>query len=146
MLVRGNKTRWPFNIKLSWKLLRFNDYCLNSSDKEVIFQIIMLLLKLFQYMFLAGPKGQLFTLQCPSLTHLLTHSLRQKSSNLIDAIVVTRERRIVGIKVRKQGPFKIKFKVTLFSDILTYDAPLRSYRDRVESVIQDHCVKIFPTA
>ena len=43
------------------------------------------------------------------LTYLLTYSLRQKSSNLIDTIVVTRERRIVGIKVRKQGPTKIKF-------------------------------------
>ena len=60
-------------------------------------------------LFLAGPKGQLFTSDFPSPTNLLTYSLRQKSSNHNDAIVVACEQSTVGIKVRKQGPAKIEF-------------------------------------
>ena len=69
----------------------------------------MILLSTWQilcFAFLAGPKGQLFKLHFPSLTHSLTKAEIVKS---YDAIVITRERSVVGIKVRKQGPSKIEF-------------------------------------
>ena len=61
-------------------------------------------------------------------------------------IAVTYERRIEGIKVRKQVPIKMKFSGNLVSDILTYHTPLRNYRNRVRSVIHVQCVNTFPTA
>ena len=40
--------------------------------------------------------------------------------------------------IKSQVPLKFNFKVTLFSDIFTYEAPFRSYCDRVVSTKLEH--------
>jgi hypothetical protein len=60
--------------------------------------------------FLAGPKGQLFKSQCPSVLPFLCPSFPEADiCYIIFAIAITRERVIVHKEVIKQGPTKIQF-------------------------------------
>ena len=52
--------------------------------------------------FLAGPKGQLFKSQCPSVLPFLCPSFPEADiCYMIVAIAITRERVVVQLKVRK---------------------------------------------